>query len=292
MEGLPTSITLPIVYPRMYRGPRRRRRNAIIDLFNASIHEFENIELMNTAMDPRTTDTESGNSAASEHFVNTLEEVSVTEEMVSKDLECSICLEAFKENEKCVKLPCTDHPHYFHHGHEGEECSGIKPWLQRNNTCPVCRTTFPTTARPAALSSAARPAAISSAASGGFRLVGPTFRDIAPPVPVEWQRNLLSIPAMINEQAEEQPQQGILDRRTIEIPESLIPTNNTTLTPEQIEGLQNNTNITNIIEDNRPTDIIQNNIMNAFVDGIRRQGSRIRNEEVDIQRAIELSLAN
>ena len=41
MEGSPT---LPIVYPHIYMAPRRRR-NAIIDLFNASIHELENIEL-------------------------------------------------------------------------------------------------------------------------------------------------------------------------------------------------------------------------------------------------------
>ena len=99
MEG---STTLPVVYPRIYMGPRRRR-NAVIDLFNASIHELENIELRNLTMDPRT-DVESARPAAREQFVNTLEEVSVTEEMVSKDLECSICLEAFKENEKCVKL--------------------------------------------------------------------------------------------------------------------------------------------------------------------------------------------
>ena len=126
----------------------RRRRNAIIDLFNASIHELENIELRNLTMDPRT-DAERAHPPACEQFVNTLEEVSVTEEMVSKGLECAICMETFKENEKCVKLPCTDHPHYFHLGQEGSECSGIKPWLQRNNTCPVCRTEFPTTARTA-----------------------------------------------------------------------------------------------------------------------------------------------
>ena len=27
--------------------------------------------------------------------------------------------------------------HIFHSGNE--MCSGIKPWLERNNTCPMCR---------------------------------------------------------------------------------------------------------------------------------------------------------
>ena len=193
-------------------------------------------------MDPRT-DAERAHPPACEQFVNTLEEVSVTEEMVSKGLECAICMETFKENEKCVKLPCTDHPHYFHRGQEGSECSGIKPWLQRNNTCPVCRTEFP----------------MEQQSAGGH-----DDRQLA----------------------------DVLEERIIEIPPSLIPTNNTALTPEQVEGLQNNTNITNIIQDNQVADIIQNNIMNAFSNGIRRERMRIRNEEVDIQRAIELSLAN
>ena len=70
----------------------------------------------------------------------------------------------------------------------------------------------------------------------------------------------------------------------------MIPTNNTDLTPDQIEGLQNNTNITNIIEDNQVTNMINNEIMNAFVNGIRRERMRVRNEEEEIQRAIELSL--
>tara|TARA_B100000686_G_C16742303_1_gene947305 strand:+ start:222 stop:932 length:711 start_codon:yes stop_codon:yes gene_type:complete len=230
MEGTPIS---QIVFPTIYMASRGRR-NAVIDLFNASLHELENIELMNPVMTQRT-DIESAHPRACAEFINTLEEVNVTQEMVSEGLECAICMEAFKANEKCVKLPCTDHPHYFHYGHEGSECSGIKPWLQRNNTCPVCRTEFPT-------------------------------------------ENVIG-----NEG-------DILEERIIEIPPSLIPTNNTTLTPDQIEGLQNNTNMTNIIQYNQVTNMIENGIMNAFVNGIRRERMRVRNEEAEIQRAIELSL--
>ena len=99
------------------------------------------------------------------------------------------------------------------------------------------------------------------------------------------------IPRAPDNRTTDESQQGILEERIIQIPPSLIPTNNSALTPEQIEGLQNNTNITNIMEDNQVPDIIQNNIFNVFFNGISRERTR-RNEEVDIQRAIELSLAN
>ena len=229
MSGLNHTINLPIIPVGSGINPGRRLH--LIELLNTSIREFENLERQASEMNQEAVET----SRASQEFVNTLEEVNVTSEMVSEGLECAICMEAFKENEKCVKLPCTDHPHYFHYGHEGSECSGIKPWLQRNNTCPVCRTEFPT-------------------------------------------ENVIG-----NEG-------DILEERIIEIPPSLIPTNNTDLTPDQIEGLQNNTNITNIIEDNQVTNMINNEIMNAFVNGIRRERLRVRNEEAEIQRAIELSL--
>ena len=231
MSGLNHTIHLPIIPVGSGINPGRRLR--LIELLNTSIREFENLERQASEMNQNRTDPPAA--VASHEFVNTLEEVNVTSEMISEGLECAICMEAFRENEKCVKLPCTDHPHYFHYGHEGSECSGIKPWLQRNNTCPVCRTEFP-------------------------------------------PENVIG-----NEG-------DILEERIIEIPPSLIPTNNTDLTPDQIEGLQNNTNITNIIEDNQVTNMINNEIMNAFVNGIRRERMRVRNEEAEIQRAIELSL--
>ena len=229
MSGLNHTINLPIIPVGSGINPGRRLR--LIELLNTSIREFDNLERQASEMNQEAVET----SRASQEFVNTLEEVNVTSEMVSEGLECAICMEAFKENEKCVKLPCTDHPHYFHYGHEGSECSGIKPWLQRNNTCPVCRTEFP------------------------------AETNIGQPG-------------------------DILEERIIEIPPSLIPTNNTTLTPDQIEGLQNNTNMTNIIQYNQVTNMIENGIMNAFVNGIRRESLRVRNEQAEIQRAIELSL--
>ena len=83
----------------------------------------------------------------SEEFINNLEELTVDEEFLKKDLQCSICLEDFKKDEKYIILPCKteennmDDNHIFHSG--CETCSGIKEWLKRNNSCPLCRKEFP-----------------------------------------------------------------------------------------------------------------------------------------------------
>ena len=86
-------------------------------------------------------DTENNNHGVSEEFNNNLSEKVVDEEFIKNDKQCSICLEDFKLNDKYIELPCSGEPHFFHSG--DENCSGIKPWLERNNTCPMCRTEFP-----------------------------------------------------------------------------------------------------------------------------------------------------
>jgi len=47
--------------------------------------------------------------------------------------QCSICRENFRSGDTLKQLPCT---HEFH-----ENC--IVPWLQSNNTCPICRLGMP-----------------------------------------------------------------------------------------------------------------------------------------------------
>ena len=78
----------------------------------------------------------------SEEFINNLDEFTVDEEILQKNLQCSICLDDFEKDDKCIKLPCKEDPHYFHSG--CDTCSGIKEWLKRKNNCPMCRTEFPT----------------------------------------------------------------------------------------------------------------------------------------------------
>ena len=85
------------------------------------------------------TDTHNG---VSEEFKNNLEEFTADEEFIKNKKQCSICLDEFKLGDKCIKLPCSEEEnHVFHSG--DEVCSGIKPWLERNNTCPMCRKEFP-----------------------------------------------------------------------------------------------------------------------------------------------------
>lgn len=74
---------------------------------------------------------------ASKEFIDSLQEIEITEEGKT----CYICLEDFEIGEKCVELPCKDHKHLFHN--EKENCDGIKKWLEKSNTCPVCRSEFP-----------------------------------------------------------------------------------------------------------------------------------------------------
>ena len=82
---------------------------------------------------------DNSNRGCSEEYINSLEEKTISDEILKKGLQCSICLEDFKLNDKYIALDC-DEPHIFHSG--CETCSGIKEWLKRNNTCPMCRKEF------------------------------------------------------------------------------------------------------------------------------------------------------
>lgn len=58
--------------------------------------------------------------------------VMITEDQVSKSLQCSVCWEDFSLDEHVRKLPCE---HVYH-----ENC--IIPWLELHGTCPICRKTL------------------------------------------------------------------------------------------------------------------------------------------------------
>lgn len=58
--------------------------------------------------------------------------VRVSEEDVAKNIQCSVCMDELKIEEKVRKLPCA---HLFH-----TDC--IVPWLQMHATCPICRKTI------------------------------------------------------------------------------------------------------------------------------------------------------
>uniref|UniRef100_A0A914EGN6 RING-type E3 ubiquitin transferase n=1 Tax=Acrobeloides nanus TaxID=290746 RepID=A0A914EGN6_9BILA len=72
------------------------------------------------------------NSAArgvSKEDLQNLPMAEVTEKQVENGSQCTTCMEEFKPNESVAVLDCQ---HIFH-----RPC--IDPWLERHNTCPICR---------------------------------------------------------------------------------------------------------------------------------------------------------
>ncbi|KAI8129112.1 E3 ubiquitin-protein ligase RNF115 [Lucilia cuprina] len=61
--------------------------------------------------------------------IDDIPKVNISAEEVERKLQCSVCWEDFKINEKVRKLPCS---HLYH-----EDC--IVPWLNLHGTCPICR---------------------------------------------------------------------------------------------------------------------------------------------------------
>ena len=76
-----------------------------------------------------------------ENVINGLAQIKINEELLTQNLSCCICLDKFKLNDMILKIPCTGQPHLFHMG--DDICQGIKPWLEKNNTCPICRYELP-----------------------------------------------------------------------------------------------------------------------------------------------------
>lgn len=64
--------------------------------------------------------------------IKKLAKVEISEEQVSKNLQCSVCMEDFVLKESVRQLPCS---HIYHN-----DC--IIPWLEMHGTCPICRKVF------------------------------------------------------------------------------------------------------------------------------------------------------
>ncbi|XP_058809098.1 E3 ubiquitin-protein ligase RNF181-like [Phymastichus coffea] len=70
---------------------------------------------------------------ASKEAVKNLEEVEHKNEAGAKE-QCPVCLIDFEKGIISKRMPCK---HSFH-----KEC--IEPWLEKTNSCPVCRHELPT----------------------------------------------------------------------------------------------------------------------------------------------------
>ena len=85
----------------------------------------------------------SKNKPTDEEFVKNLQGFKVNQEFYNNKNQCAICMDLFQVDDICIQLPCDKQPHYFHGGSDESMCSGIKPWLESNNNCPICRCEFP-----------------------------------------------------------------------------------------------------------------------------------------------------
>jgi hypothetical protein len=115
----------------------------LLEMLNSIINN-ENI-ILRTEIININPGTDNNNNGCSEEFINNIEERVVSDDFIKRGKQCSICLEDFKLNDKYMVLPCStgeeNEEHVFHSGND--DCSGVKEWLKRNNSCPLCRTGFP-----------------------------------------------------------------------------------------------------------------------------------------------------
>ena len=72
-------------------------------------------------------------------YLDQLQTKIVTKQMVDDNECCCICQDVLNEGQEAYVLPCN---HMFHTG-GGDICNGIKRWLEKNNTCPICRELLP-----------------------------------------------------------------------------------------------------------------------------------------------------
>ena len=177
-------------------------------------------------------------------FIEELEEMEITQEDVDNKLSCSICLDEFKLGERVHELPCEPSKHYFHI--KNENCEGVIPWLSMNNTCPMCRYEFPTPPIPQEEEIVESQEEIEI--QGQQELPPGSIPQTLPPgsipqtlPPGSIPQGLPSIPQGLPSIPQGLPSipQG-LPSILQALPPGLIPTNNTTLTPEQVEGLRQN----------------------------------------------------
>ena len=113
---------------------------SILNIINSPIM-LTNPPFQNNILQTSFEDQEDIKHPTDKNFIETLEQITFTEDQ--EDICCGICLDLFKKGDTAFILPCKGTKHYFHIGEDEEECGGILPWLKENNTCPICRDTFP-----------------------------------------------------------------------------------------------------------------------------------------------------
>ena len=196
-SDLPIRIQLPPIPPTMFFNSMIHRNNIMSNILNQSFNEQE---IKEKPMD--------------KNFKENLKQFNISENEIKKELSCAICLEKFKLNEKIIQLPCKDIKHSFHIG-DSENCDGILPWLKDNNTCPVCRSEFPFYEKEK----------YTNENNNETNTIEPYGSDLNETNPIEPYNGHINISDLLNNELNNNEQ--------IQMPESLISTNNTELTEEQ-----------------------------------------------------------
>ncbi|GLJ07931.1 hypothetical protein SUGI_0077720 [Cryptomeria japonica] len=70
-------------------------------------------------------------SPADKEAVEALLKLTISGNSINEESHCSICTEAFQSGEDALQMPC--HQSHMFHSH----C--LLPWLERRNTCQICR---------------------------------------------------------------------------------------------------------------------------------------------------------
>ncbi|GAA0148171.1 hypothetical protein LIER_07690 [Lithospermum erythrorhizon] len=111
---LPTAAAVAVIQPENAVSGQNR---AHVDRFDDWLAQF----------------TSSRRKSTSKSFLESLPSITITEADLKESNSCSICMEDFGLGSLADKLPCK---HLFH-----KSC--IVEWLNRSNTCPLCRFKLP-----------------------------------------------------------------------------------------------------------------------------------------------------
>lgn len=104
-------------------------------LMNLPIMNEEEMDIEQRSFDEQ----KSTETPTKKEYLDQLQTKIVTKQMVDDNECCCICQDVLDEGQEAYVLPCN---HMFHLGGD-DKCNGIKRWLEKNNTCPICRELLP-----------------------------------------------------------------------------------------------------------------------------------------------------
>tara|TARA_B100001094_G_scaffold330280_2_gene395122 strand:- start:1817 stop:2497 length:681 start_codon:yes stop_codon:yes gene_type:complete len=112
---------------------------SLLDLMNNLPMDYNDMGLDST-LEESLNDEKKVKRPLNKEYKKNLTKYTIQKEDIDK-VQCAICQDKFKEGDEVIRLECNSH--FFHQGNDEDECCGIYPWFEENNTCPICRMEFP-----------------------------------------------------------------------------------------------------------------------------------------------------